>query len=102
VYVEAKDCDRTTPGPFDRACTAKALASIDVSDCHRESVTAPSSGHLKLTFLASGQVARAQVDTSGLAGTAAGRCVEDHFKQAHVPPFEGEPVTIGNAFTLSR
>jgi len=93
------DCDtRTTPGPFDRGCTAMALGAVGLSGCLQD--TAGGSGHLKIKFLPTGNVGETHVDSPGFAGTASARCVEERFTHAHIPPFQGAPVTVGKSFIL--
>ena len=93
------DCDtRTTPGHFDRECTARAVGLVNLSDCAKD--TSGGSGHLRIQLLPSGGVGNAHVDSPNFAGTATARCIEERFSRIHIPPFEGAPVTIGKSFTL--
>jgi len=93
------DCDtRTTPGPFERACAAKALASVDLSGCLQDG--SAGGGHLKVRFVPSGNVDETQVDSPNFTDTATGRCVEERFRRIHIPPFQGSPVTVGKSFTV--
>ena len=80
---------------FDRGAAARALDAVDLSSC--AGVTG--AGHIQVTFGNDGSVTNALIDQPPFANTATGACIADKFKQVHVPPFEGKPVTVGKSFT---
>jgi hypothetical protein len=85
--------------PFDRGAAAAALGSVNVAGC-KKSDGPTGSGHIKITFAPTGNVASAQVDQPPFAGTAVGGCVAGKFRSAHIPAFAGSSVTVGKSFTI--
>jgi hypothetical protein len=84
------DCDaRTTPQRFDRPCTAKAL-----SDARQAVAKCGLRGHVKTTFAPTGRVEAVVVEPPD-ADARAASCVEARFREARVPPFIGESVSVG-------
>jgi predicted Zn finger-like uncharacterized protein len=59
------------------------------------------SGRVKVTFAPSGNVTTATVDGPPFAGTPTGGCVASLFRGAHVPPFDGSPVTVTKSFNIN-
>jgi hypothetical protein len=45
---------------------------------------------VRVTFAGTGDVVYSEVEDPPFAGTAAGECVARKFRNARVPPFEGE------------
>ena len=84
--------------PFDRGAAAAALAGISVSPCAASGQVG--TGHVTVTFNASGRVSGVVVDDPSFSGTPAGRCVSASFFRAVVPPFEGAPVRVGKSFSI--
>lgn len=83
---------------FNRGAAVGALGSVDLKVC--SSATGPSgAGHIVVTFVPDGSVSDTRLD-KGPIGTPRGDCVLKQFRTAHVPSFDGTPVTVGKAFTL--
>jgi hypothetical protein len=90
------DCDtRTTIGPFDRGCAAKTL--VEVSQAARACGELPDGVHVKITFASTGRVEAAVVDQPAQIDRALASCIEERFRQAHIPPFLGGPVPVGKS-----
>jgi hypothetical protein len=84
--------------PFDRSAAAAALGAVTIEDC--KTVDGPrGAGHVQVTFEPDGSAATAIVDVP-FGGTAVGGCVAGRFRTARVPPFAGEPVTVGKTFAV--
>jgi hypothetical protein len=86
------DCEMgKTPGRFDRECTAKAL-----HDARQAAAECGLRGHVKTTFAPTGRVEAVVVEPSD-ADARAMSCVEERFREARIPPYVGQPVSIGIA-----
>lgn len=86
--------------PFDKAAAAAALgaAAANASSC-RQPGGVVGGGRVTVTFAPSGRATNTQV-TGELAGTTVGGCVARLFRQVKVPPFSGDPITVGKSFTV--
>jgi hypothetical protein len=83
---------------FDRGAAAASLGGLRLRDC--KSPRGPKgSGHAKITFASSGNVASVTVDPP-FAGTSVGACIATELRRAQVPSFVGSPVTVGKAFSV--
>lgn len=102
----ARDGDTLVAPPgaeFDRSAALKSLsaAAEDAKGC----ATQPSKGtparRIKVTFAPTGLVSSAAIqDDEAFAASPSGRCVAARFRRAHVPPFEGSPVTVSKSFVV--
>jgi hypothetical protein len=92
----------STPSPdsdFDRGTVSVVIARVHIEDCAKPggpSVT----GHARITIAPSGVITSASIDQGPLVGTAVGRCIEDRYRAARVPPFSGVSRIVGKSFTL--
>jgi len=91
-------------GPIDRGATAAALGAVNVQSCREPKRRGSTgSGHFTITFEPSGHVqAGSVVIDSGpfVAPSPTGACVVALYSAVTIPPFSGEPVKIGHAFTI--
>jgi hypothetical protein len=55
---------------------------------------------VRMTFAPTGDVVYAEVEGEGFAGTAAGACVAEKLRNAHVPPFAGAPRALDRALKI--
>lgn len=96
----ASAATRNPPQTFDREKAAAALAqSLEkVAECRTpDGPTGP--GHARITFAASGDVTNVEMDPP-FAGNSVGECLAKKLRTAKVPPFDGDPVTLGKTFVL--
>ncbi len=94
-----KTAEAPTGGTFDRVAAQSALGGVNVVGCKKPDGPT-GSGHVTVTFEASGNVQSAIVDGGDYPGTPVGGCIAGKFRGAHVPPFSGSPVKVGKSFTL--
>jgi predicted Zn finger-like uncharacterized protein len=104
----ARDEPKPTPagptepaGPFDRAAAAAALTAgaAQASGCKKEGD--PSGvASVVITFAPSGRVTSANVSGPPFAGTPTGGCIANALRKAHVPPFEGDRVTVSKTIVI--
>lgn len=59
------------------------------------------SGKVRVTFSPAGNVSSATVEGPPFAGTPVGGCVAAAFRSAHVPPFDGAPVSVSKSFSIN-
>lgn len=86
---------------FDRAAASSALATAAGSASSCKQPDGPTgSGKVTVTFAPTGRATNAVV-TGDLAGTPVGGCVARIFRNARVPPFSGEPITVARSFTIN-
>jgi predicted Zn finger-like uncharacterized protein len=88
-------------GPFDRAAAAAALTAgaAQASGCKKEGD--PSGvASVVITFAPSGRVTSANVSGPPFAGTPTGGCIAAALRKAHVPPFEGDRVTVSKTIVI--
>lgn len=86
--------------PFDRGAAQGALGGVNVQSCMK--TDGPTGmGHVKVTFAPDGSASAVTLDLGPFAGTAVGTCIEARYRNAHVPPFAGSPVTVGKSFTIN-
>lgn len=81
--------------PFDKNAAAAALnqAAASASSCRSEGD--PSGvAQVSVTFTSSGRATRATVNGPPFQGTATGSCIAQKMRQASVPPFKGDLVTV--------
>jgi len=94
-----KTAEAAGAGNFDRGAAASALASISIVGCKKPDGPT-GSGHVTVTFEASGNVQSAIIDGGDFPGTPVGGCIAGKYRGAHVPAFTGSPVKVGKSFTL--
>lgn len=99
--VGAKGSTGAAPGPFDRAAALAALraAGSGLQNC-KLTIAAVGSSGVSVRFVPNGSVDAAAVDGPPFAGTQSGKCIEQLFRKAHVPPFSGPPVIVHRSFTI--
>jgi hypothetical protein len=87
---------------FDRAAAMSALsgASGAARGCKKDDGPT-GTARVKVTFATSGSVTSASVDGPPFAGTAVGGCIAGAFRGAHVPPFDGSPVTVTKSISIN-
>lgn len=91
-------------GPaFDTAAAKAALtsAAATASGC-KEPGGPTGSGKVQVTFATSGRATSANIVSGPFAGTSVGGCVARAFRQAQVPAFSGNSVTVSKGFTISE
>ena len=93
---------RTEPtGPFDRAAATAALTAgaAQASSCKKEGD--PSGvASVTITFAPSGRVTSANISGPPFAGTATGGCIAAALRKAHIPPFDGDRVTVSKTIVI--
>lgn len=88
-------------GVFDRDAAGRALNDAAVTSRACAKPNGPrGSGHIKVTFDPTGHVTAAELDSSNFAGTGVGVCISALFHGVHIPPFSGDPVTVGKSFAI--
>jgi hypothetical protein len=85
--------------PFDRAAAVQSLSAVELSRC-KVPGGPRGEGHVVVSFTPKGEAAKAEVDEGVFVGTKVQKCIEDKFKSVTVPPFAGDPVTVGKKFAL--
>jgi predicted Zn finger-like uncharacterized protein len=87
---------------FDRAAAMSALskAAGAAKSCKKDDGPT-GGGKVKVTFAPSGNVTSATVEGPPFAGTAVGGCIASAFRSAHVPPFDGAPISVSKSFTIN-
>jgi hypothetical protein len=85
---------------FSRAAAAQSVnAAFDSAKACRVADGPIGTSHARITFDVNGVVIGVALEPP-YAGTPVGACVEKKLRDATVPPFEGDPVTVGRDFTL--
>lgn len=100
----AKPSDEpTAPRPFDRSAARRALAGPIASAAQCSSDMPPSGpAQVSVTFAPSGRSTQTIVTGAAFTGTALGTCVASRFRGVHIEPFEGDPITVSVAVTVTR
>jgi hypothetical protein len=82
-------------GEFDRAAAATALGATasSAAGCRKEG-DPTGLAVVHVTFANSGKATRATIEGPPFAGTATGGCIAAAFRNAKVPPFGGDKVTV--------
>lgn len=84
---------------FNRDAAVSALSGVDVAKCKTKK--SPSGeGHVIVTFAPTGSARGAVVDKGPFIGTKSEKCIAKEYKRAKVPPFKGDPVSVGKTFKL--
>lgn len=82
------------------AIAALGAAAAQASGCKRPGGPT-GGGKAVVTFAPSGRVTTANVSGGEYPGTPVGSCVAGVFRRAQVPAFQGDPVTVSKAFSIS-
>jgi len=87
---------------FDRAAASAALgaASGAARGCKKDDGPT-GTARVKVTFAPSGSVTSASVDGPPFAGTAVGGCIAGAFRGAHIPAFDGSPVSVSKSVSIN-
>jgi hypothetical protein len=94
-----------TPEPvraFDPAAASAALtaAAGAAAGCRTDSSEGAASVTVAVTFAPSGRVTTATIMGGQFAGTPVGGCIAQALRTAHVPAFDGDPVTVKKTVRL--
>lgn len=94
--------DKKSLGTFSRSAAVTALTSAAsaASGCKRPGGPT-GTGKAIVTFAPSGRVTSANVTGGSFGGTSVGGCIASVFRNAKIPPFDGDPVTVSKSFTIS-
>lgn len=86
---------------IDRAAAASALAAAAARarNCRGQGPVPSPQGQAMVTFMPSGGVSIVNISQS-FVGTPTGTCVISYYKNARVPAFTGEPVTLPSTFQV--
>lgn len=86
---------------FDRAAAVSALATqaAQASKCRKDGDPS-GTATVTITFAPSGRVTSANVSGPPFAGTPTGGCIAAALRRAHIPPFDGEKVTVSKTVTI--
>ena len=84
---------------FSREAAAEALKAIDVGRCKSKN-TPLGEGHVIVTFAPSGSAQDAVVNKGPFVGTKSEKCISKEYLRAKVPPFKGDPVSVGKSFKI--
>lgn len=89
--------DEASPD-FDRTAASSSIVGVNLQKC--KATNAPKGeGHVTITFTPAGAVQSVVVDKGPWVNTPVAKCMIKEFKkQAKVPAFRGEPVTVGKTF----
>jgi hypothetical protein len=87
---------------FDRGAASAALgaASGAARGCKKEDGPT-GTARVSVTFAPSGSVSSSSVDGPPFAGTSVGGCIAAAFRGAHVPAFDGSPVTVHKSVSIN-
>jgi hypothetical protein len=88
-------------GGFDRAAAASSLVALSnrISECKMAGGPV-GPGHVKVVFGVDGIASRVDVDTPPYQGTPTGECIRQLFSNARVPPYAGQPTTVGKSIFI--
>jgi hypothetical protein len=95
----ALDASAQGSDDFDRESAKSVLDSVDVSQCKVKKGPV-GEGHVVVTYLPTGKAKVAVVDRGPFVGTKSEKCIVKVYKKTSVPPFKGEPVTVGKTFKI--
>ncbi len=87
--------------PFSTAAAGATLSEVTARASSCRSAEDPSGvARIQVTFAPSGRVTQAVLSGPPFAGTATGSCIASRFREATVPPFSGEYVTVSKTVTI--
>lgn len=84
---------------FDRQAAASAIVEANLDKCKTPNA-ARGEGHVTITFTPKGSAQNAVVDRGPWLGTPVAKCMQKEFKKVKVPPFKGDPITVGKLFNF--
>ncbi len=89
-------------GEFNRSAATSALGAAAGAARGCAKPDGPTgSGRVKVTFAPSGRVTTATIEGPPFAGTAVGGCIAGAFRGAHIPAFDGSPVSVTKSFSVN-
>jgi hypothetical protein len=88
----------SSPRAFDPAAARESLHSVDLSSCRVDG--GGGDGHAQITFARTGDVSAVVIDSPRGLGQQAVACIGSKLGSAHVPGFDGDPVTAGAAYRV--
>ncbi|MFT3766893.1 MAG: hypothetical protein QM820_15450 [Minicystis sp.] len=86
--------------PFSASSAAVAIANAGMRAQSCKDGDASMSVPVSVTFASSGRAVRATINGGPFAGTPAGSCLAQALRNATVPSFDGEPVTVNTTVHL--
>jgi cytoskeletal protein RodZ len=87
---------------FDRAAAMSALgASSGAARGCKKDDGPTGTARVKITFAPNGSVTSSSVEGPPFAGTPVGGCIAGAFRGAHVPAFDGGPVTVTKSVSIN-
>lgn len=91
----------TPAAGLDQAAARHALASAAnaAKTCRGQGQAPSPQGQAAVTFSPSGSVTVVNISQSFM-GTPLGSCIVSHYRNARVPPFDGEPTTVNSTFEI--
>jgi len=86
---------------IDQTAARRALASAAnaAKTCRGQGEPPSPQGQAAVTFSPSGSVTIVNISQSFM-GTPLGSCIVSHYRNARVPPFDGEPTTVNSTFEI--
>ena len=93
--------DNAPAAGIDQAAARRALASAAnaAKTCRGQGEPPSPQGQAAVTFSPSGSVTVVNISQSFM-GTPLGSCITSHYRNARVPPFDGEPTTVNSTFEI--
>jgi predicted Zn finger-like uncharacterized protein len=103
---EPKKKDEPAPsgggGEFNRGAATSALGAAAGAARRCGKPDGPTGGgRVRVTFAPSGNVTSATVEGPPFAGTSVGGCIAGAFRGAHIPAFDGAPVSVTKSFSIN-
>lgn len=99
--VAPAEVDLRRQPPIDVVAARHAMTSAAsaAGSCRSRGETT-GSGRAMVTFRADGSVSQVSI-SAPFSGTRVGSCVQAHFRNTRIPPYDGESVTLSKRFTVS-
>jgi hypothetical protein len=98
---ESAPAEEPTKPPFDTGAAKAALAAASSSAASCKTDDGPTGpGKVQVTFAPTGRATSANVIEGSFGGTSVGGCVAKIFRNAKVPAFSGDAVTVSKSFTI--
>jgi hypothetical protein len=96
--TETPKTEEAAATDFDRQAAVAAITEVSLQKC-KATNAAKGEGHVMITFAPAGAAQEATIDKGPWVGTPVAKCMAKEFKkQAKVPAFKGESVTVGKSF----
>ncbi len=87
---------------FDRGAASAALGGASGAARGCKKADGPTgTARVRVTFAPNGSVTSASVDGAPFAGTAVGGCIAAAFRGAHIPAFDGSPVSVTKSVSIN-